>query len=389
MPTTSQHTNPTQNINSGEKNRPKVNLATLLDSNKIIPHYESIREKIFNGGGDILNSLPPIAAEFHWCASCNYNCVHCSYGQRRQNKSRLSPEVITQTIKDLSSLGTKAAYISGGGEPTTLSKWHNYAQMMLDSQMEVALITNSVAIKPEHYELLRKFNYIAVSVYSTKEEQYKAIVGSHHFEGQFSLPKKLKNEDSKLIVGARCVINGINYQEIFNTYKKAMEEGFDYIIFIPAVDYEKRSIDLSEEQKQSVLKQIENGLSHIDPATTNLINVKNNGVGHYGSTYLPKLQKSVLCNAIAMRSNVFINYDGEVYLCQPLIGNKEYSLGNLNEQRFLDLWNAKRHNEVIAKLHEKFAKGACENCRAISYNVAIDTLLQGNKPAIIPSDNFL
>lgn len=51
MPTTSQHTNPTQNVNSGEKNRPKVNLATLLDSNKIIPHYESIRERIFNGGG--------------------------------------------------------------------------------------------------------------------------------------------------------------------------------------------------------------------------------------------------------------------------------------------------------------------------------------------------
>ena len=90
-----------------------------------------------------------------------------------------------------------------------------------------------------------------------------------------------------------------------------------------------------------------------------------------------------------MRSNVFINYDGEVYLCQPLIGNKEYSLGNLNEHRFLDLWNAKRHREVIAKLHEKFAKGACENCRAISYNVAIDRLLQGDKPAIIPSDNFL
>lgn len=140
--------------------------------------------------------------------------------------------------------------------------------------MEVALITNSVAIKPEHYKLLRQFNYIAVSVYSTKEEQYKAIVGANHFEGQFSLPKKLKDQDSKLIVGARCVINGINYQEIFNTYKKAMEEGFDYIIFIPAVDYEKRSINLSEEQKQSVLKQIENGLSHINPATTNLINVK-------------------------------------------------------------------------------------------------------------------
>ena len=236
---------------------------------------------------------------------------------------------------------------------------------------------------------MRKFNYIAVSVYSTKEEQYKAIVGSNHFSGQFELPSKLKTKDSKLIVGARCVINSINYKEIFNTYQKAMEKGFDYIIFIPAVDYEKRRIDLTQEQKDNVLKQIEKGLANINPATTNLINVKNNGIKHYSSSYLPKLQKSIICNAIAMRSNAFINYDGEVYLCQPLIGNKTYSLGNLNQTRFKDLWNAPNHSAIMARLHEKFAKGECENCRAISYNICIDELLQGIKPAIIPNDNFL
>lgn len=280
-------------------------------------------------------------------------------------------------------------YLSGGGEPTTLAKWHTYAQMLLDSHIELALITNSVAIKPEHYELLRRFNYIAVSVYSTKREQYEAIVGARHFEGQFSLPKKLKTPDSKLIVGARCVINSINYKEIFNTYQRAMEEGFDYIIFIPAIDYERRAIDLSQEQKDCVLEQIEKGLPHINPHTTNLINVKNNNIGHYGSSYLPRLQKSFLCNAILMRSNAFINYDGEVYLCQPLIGNTQYSLGNLNSQSFKELWNSPRHSEVIARLNEKFSQGLCENCRAISYNIAIDRLLQGDKPAIIPSDNFL
>lgn len=369
--------------------RDSINLSTLLNPHKILPHYEQVQNLISTGGGSSITSLPPIAVEFHWCASCNYNCVHCSYGQRRQNKSRLSPEIITQIISDLKTLGTKAIYLSGGGEPTTLSKWNYYAQSMLDSGFELALITNSVAIKPGHYELLRRFNYIAVSVYSTKEEQYKAIVGSNHFEGQFSLPKKLKTPVSHLIVGARCVINSINYQEIFNTYQKAMQEGFDYIIFIPAVDYEKRSIDLTQEQKDCVLEQIEKGLGQIDPATTNLINVKNNGIGHYGSSYLPKLEKSFLCNAILMRSNAFINYDGEVYLCQPLIGDTTYSLGNLNKQRFSEIWNSARHNEVIANLNEKFALGKCENCRAISYNVAIDGLLRGQKPDIIPADNFL
>lgn len=290
-------------------------------------------------------------------------------------------------------------YLSGGGEPTTLKGWEIHARQIIESNIEAALITNSVAIAPKHYELLRQFNYIAVSVYSTKEEQYRAIVGARHFEGQFSLPKKLKTTESNLIVGARCVINGINYKEIFNTYQKAMEEGFDYIIFIPAVDYEKRSIDLTQEQKDCVLEQIEKGLDFINPATTNLINVKNNGIGHYGSSYLPRLQKSFICSAIMMRSNAFINYDGEVYLCQPLIGDARYSLGNLNEMPFKEIWNSEQHNAVIARLNEKFAKGDCENCRAIGYNVAIDTLLQNahmqNKDeqkrliTSAPRDNFL
>lgn len=32
-------------------NTKQVNLATLLDSNKILPHYENIRNRIHNKGG--------------------------------------------------------------------------------------------------------------------------------------------------------------------------------------------------------------------------------------------------------------------------------------------------------------------------------------------------
>ena len=294
-----------------------------------------------------------------------------------------------QTIQDLKALGTKAAYLSGGGEPTTYKGWEVYAEKILEYGMEVALITNSIAIQERHYQTLKKFNYIAVSVYSTKEEQYKKIVGSNFFSKQFALPKKLKNSDDKVIIGARCVINSVNYEDIFNIYEKAMQEAFDYIIFIPAVDYEKRKIDLTDKEKESVMQQIDERLGDIDVRKTNLINIKNNGIGHYGKHYLPQLRKNFICSAIMMRSNVFINYDGEVYLCQPLIGQKEYSIGNLNQARFSELWNSDRHCEVIGRLNQKFAKGCCENCRAISYNLSIDNLLQGKEMGMIPTDNFL
>lgn len=85
-----------------------IDLRTLLDSNKILPHYLERKDKK-------LDSLPPVAVEFHWCASCNYNCVHCSYGERRKNRSKLSPEVINTTIEQLANMQTQAIYLSGGG----------------------------------------------------------------------------------------------------------------------------------------------------------------------------------------------------------------------------------------------------------------------------------
>lgn len=360
----------------------KIDLRELLNSAKILTHYIERQDKTNN-------ILPPISVEYHWCATCNYNCVHCSYAQRRKSNQFLSQEIVSKTVDDLIKLGAKAIYFSGGGEPTTYKNWDLYAQKFLDFNIETALITNSILLKENNYEMLNKFNYIAVSVYSTDESQYKRITGSNCFSKQFVLPKLLKEENSNLIIGARCVINSINYQNIFNIYTKAIESGFDYIIFIPAVDYEKNQIDLTEEQKQSVLEQIENDLDKINPENTNLLNIKENGIKHYKSTYKEEIKNVSCCNSIMIRSNAFINYDGNIYLCQPLIGNKEYSIGNLYDKSFADIWNSKKHLEVIEKLNNKFANGECENCRAIGYNIKIDEYLNKKEIKEITKDNFL
>lgn len=359
-----------------------ADLRKLLNSAKILPHYIKRENESYE-------NLAPVSVEFHWCSTCNYNCIHCSYAQRRKSNKCLTQEVTAKTIDDLIKLGTKAIYFSGGGEPTTFKNWGSYAKKVVDSGIEAALITNSIMLKESDYEMLREFNYIAVSVYSTDEGQYKKITGSNCFEKQFLLPKLLKADGSDLIVGARCVIDSINYKNIFKIYEKAIKEGFDYIIFIPAVDYEKNQIDLTEEQKHCVLEQIENGLEKINPANTNLLNIKKNGIRHYKKTYLDDIKNCTGCDSIKIRTNAFINYDGNVYLCQPLIGCDEYSIGNLNEQDFANIWNSKKHFQVIEKLNERFSKGDCENCRAIGYNIKINDYLNKKEIENIPQDNFL
>lgn len=360
----------------------KKDLRELLNPAKILPHYIERKDKNFK-------NLPPIAVEYHWCATCNYNCVHCSYAQRRKSNKCLSQEVVSKSVDDLIKLGVKAVYFSGGGEPTTYKNWDLYAQKFLDSDIETALITNSILLKENNYEMLNEFNYIAVSVYSTDENQYNKITGSNCFKKQFELPKLLKTNQTDLIIGARCVINSINYQNIFNIYTKAIESGFDYIIFIPAIDYEKNQIDLNQEQKECVLEQIEKCIDKINPENTNLLNIKKNQIRHYQTTYTDKISNCSSCSSNMIRSNAFINYDGNVYLCQPLIGNEEYAIGNLNDNNFSDIWNSKKHLEILDKLNYRFKNGNCENCRAISYNIIINEYLNKKEIKEIPKDNFL
>ena len=197
-----------------------VDLRVLLNPLKIIPHFIS-RKNTKNQDG-------PIAVEFHWCTTCNYNCVHCSYAQRRKNFKILSQDVVEKTVKDLIDLDVKAVYFSGGGEPTTYKNWDRYAKEFLDNGVETALITNSIPLTNDHIDLLKRFNYIAVSVYSTNEDEYKKITGADNFDRQFALPEMLDSANSNVIVGARCVINNINYNKFKKIKESVNEKSFNH-----------------------------------------------------------------------------------------------------------------------------------------------------------------
>src|SRR3972149_9710175 len=179
-----------QGIKKGKKLmtvKTAAHLKQLLSGKKFLPIY--IERKNIDK-----TSLSPVAVELHWTSICNYNCIHCSYGARRQLKNRLSNEVIHNVIEDIIALGVKGVYLSGGGEPTTVSGWDKYALELISNGVEVALITNGVKVAEAHLDVLRKMNYIAVSLYSINENEYEEITGGKVFEKQFLLPSLLRKE---------------------------------------------------------------------------------------------------------------------------------------------------------------------------------------------------
>ncbi len=357
----------------------KIDITNLLNPNKFIPIY--LERKNMN-----FSLLPPVAVEFHLTATCNYNCYHCSYGLRNKKRIFLPESVIELLIENLINMKIKCVYFSGGGEPTTLKNWSKYMNRLLNSNIDISLITNAALIKDEHLSLIRRINYIAISIYSTHEDIYKKITGGNNFATYFSLPKKIKAEPHRCIVGARCVINKFNYQDILNLYLRAIEVGYDYIIFIPAIDYEKRGVVLTKDQIEFLKNMVETNVDKIDNKNTNLFNLYKKNFSYY------KVDKSYKmgCQAVLLRTNTFINYDGGVWLCQPLIGQEEYCIGNLYNNSFSEIWNSDRHLQVIDKLSERFKRGECYDCRSIAFNESVfrfeDSL---NEPFIIVRDYFI
>jgi radical SAM protein with 4Fe4S-binding SPASM domain len=215
-------------------------------------------------------------------------------------------------------------------------------------------------------------NYIAVSVYSTDEKEYKQITGSDLFEKQFALPSMIKHENKHAIVGARCVLNRINYKSIVSIYQHAISANFDYIIFIPAVDYEGVGINLRQEEINAVKNILQSCYEIFDLSKTNADNLLSRNIDYYEKADYRKDCKISMpvCKVVEIRGNAFVNYDGGVYLCQPHIGNETYCIGNVNEKKLKDIWNSERHLHVIELLHQQFASGICKKCRSISFNKA-------------------
>lgn len=349
-----------------------TDLRQLISPEKFISFF---RDRATRTG----ETLPPIAVELHWTSDCNYDCVHCSYGSRRQSKGRLSVEQIDGVVEDLIELKAAAVYISGGGEPTVLKGWHKYAQRLIDGGIEVALITNGVALAPAQADVLSRMNYIAVSVYSTNENEYRQITESRFFDRQWAIPSLVRQGIGRAVIGARCVLNSVNYRNLLPIYRQARKSGFDYIIFIPAVDYEGRGVSLGADAIREVIDDIAANEDQFDPAFTNALDLLARNVAHYApQDYRSRFAAPLTgCSAINIGANAFVNYCGGIWLCQPHIGDLRYCIGNLNNQRFADIWNSQRHKDVIAGLDRDFIAGACRNCRSIAFNQAADRYVSG------------
>lgn len=341
-----------------------INLSRdLLNSSKILFHYGKMLEDISRGKKD----FTPIAVEVHPTAVCNHRCIHCSYKERNENRASLSPQIMSQLVDSIIKMNIRAAYFSGGGEPTLYPNLAGYIEKLHDNGVECSIITNASCFDEMGLiPLANKLNYIAVSVPAIDTDTFKTITGTDNLEKVLALPSKIKkyHQGHSPIIGSRIVLTNKNYKCVKDFLETIKERKFDYALFKIVRDYEDNGQGLGKDE-ENYLKSIIEECNEIDENFTNLRSIFN-----YRRT--PEFVNKCWINQYGMLANV--STDGRVYPNIVEIDKEEYCIGNLYEKTLDEMWNSEQHNKVKERSNQKWLSGKCKNCRAISYNNIINSI---------------
>lgn len=333
----------------------------LLNSNKILFHYGKMLEGIARGQ----TKFAPVAIEIHPTAMCNHRCVHCSYKERNEGRASISKEVMDQLVDSIIRMGIRAVYFSGGGEPTMYPGLAGYIEKLYANGVECSIITNGSCFEQMGLiPVANKLNYVAVSVPSVDHAVFKTITGTDNLEKVLSLPGIIREAHGGNIpiIGSRIVLTNKNYWQVNDFLRVIKERKFDYALFKIVRDYEDNGQGLAKHEEAELKAEIAE-MENVDENFTNLKTI-------FNYRTLPEFKNRCWTNYYGMLANV--STDGKVYPNIVEIDKEEFCIGSLYETTLEDMWNSPRHEQVKQLSDEKWSRGVCRNCRAMSYNAIIN-----------------
>lgn len=337
---------------------------------KIVHHQDKIKQL---KAGEQTN---PLQVQLVLSNRCNHRCSFCAYRMKDylsnetfNDQDMLSYEKISEIINDCSDMGIKAIQITGGGEPTVHPLHKQVFTDILDKGMELALVSNGMALKEETCDILGDSSWVRISVDSSNPVSYSMIrnVNQQMFFKTINNIKNLVKYKRKNIIGVGFVLNKENYQEVYDAAKLFKEIGVDNFrisaAFTPMVfPYFK---DIIEESKDLSRKAEE-----LTDGNFKVFNLFNDRV----KDMFEGTQDYKFCGTKELLA--YIGADYNVYTCCTLAYNNKGKIGSIKEQSFKDLWIGEEKQKMF---HNHSADLMCQHpCMYKNKNLFLNYCIKDN-----------
>ena len=317
----------------------------------------------------------PFSFEIDPSNTCNHDCVWCMYSEfMNKEKGIIDRNTFRSIVDEVISLGARSITLTGGGEPLTNPHTVELIPYIKRQGVSVALITNGGLLDDEKCRVMvENCSYIRVSVDAGCRETHHKLhrsknPGHDNYDEIMAnicrLVEWKKRLGSDIEIGTGYLVNPTNTKEIFPFVEQIKAAGADYVQIRPVCNSngKHREVMISESTKQieTALKMSGNGFN-IFPMLTRFDEIRS-------------IERNYdICRGHALVG--IIGADCNVYLCCQLKGNMQYSLGNLKENSFEEIWLGQSRERVVRWLNP----AKCPPCRYNKYNEILEYLSETDK----------
>lgn len=354
----------------------------MIGCTKLLCGTATVSEAIKYAGQD---NVPPELLQFSavnrplvvWNTTnrCNLRCKHCYINaEDTEYRNELSTEEAITFIHDLAQMKAPVLLFSGG-EPLIRHDLFELGKLAFDLGLRPVISSNGTLITDEMAKKIKTagFQYVGISIDGAPatHDDFRNHRGA--FEAAINGIKACQNNGVK--TGVRFTVNKLNQKdlpEIFDILEKEKIPRFCmYHLVYAGRGKEMLDLDTSTAEKREILDYVSAKTLELynKGVEIEILTTDNHADGIYILNNIRKSEPNRADEVIQLLNmhggcsagTKFANVDpqGNVHPCQFW---QDYSIGNVREKPFSELWNSDDELLVLLREKEKHVTGKCGDC---------------------------
>jgi len=317
-------------------------------------------------------SLIPIVV-WNITLKCNLKCLHCYASAGDKNKDELKTEDCLNIIDQLSEIKVPTILFSGG-EPLLRHDIYEIAEYATSKNINCVLSTNGTLITPEIAEKLKNagFIYVGVSIdgLENTHDKFRGCKGSFEKAVQGLINVK----EVGILSGIRFTVTKHNIKDVEPVINLLTENDIPRFCLYHLVPSGRAEFeyDITNAERRRLIDFLFNkSLELVESGyKTEIMTVDNPADGVYVYLRLKEIDEDLANSALE-----FLRYRGgdssgirlaNIDAFGKLHPNQfwwDYTIGDLREKTFKELWFG--DDDLLVKLRNKskFLKGKCKICK--------------------------
>ncbi|MBI4845688.1 MAG: radical SAM protein [Candidatus Omnitrophica bacterium] len=295
---------------------------------------------------------------------CNCRCVMCGY-----RNIVLDKEMPADQVKDIlaqaKALGVKDCVLYGG-EPLLRNDIYELVSFSRALGLTVTLITNGTLLDKERSRRLLESGpsrvIVSLDMLEEKEvDRIRGIQGAYKkaYQGVLNLLEFGKDKEVKINIAAILMLANLREERILKLIEDAKKLNVPVIIQLPTFtpyyfktvdDQIKKELWINQEHAQELNHLVEK-LIAIKRKDCGLIVNSFSSLRSFPRYFLDSRAKGIPCY-IAFSGRIWVNYSGEVFLCQSMP-----ALGDLNKNKLAQIIASPEWRRMLHKMFRKQCLG--------------------------------